>query len=63
MAIPTNKFHADGTVTYWSLYRQQWTEHANPAEISDRDLATMSHAEVDQIVALAQRNAGSIVQS
>lgn len=37
-----NRYHADGTVTYWSVHAQQWVRAAT---IPDRDLATMSDAE------------------
>lgn len=38
-----NTLHDDGTITYWSVYRQSWVERA--AGISDKELAAMSSAE------------------
>jgi hypothetical protein len=36
------KYHQDGTVTYWSVYQQQWVRaHDVPA----RELAAMDAAE------------------
>jgi len=35
-----NKYHSDGTVTYWSVYHQQWIRHAD--HVPDRELAAMS---------------------
>ena len=35
-----NHYHSDGTVTYWSVYQQQWFRHAT--HVPDRELAAMS---------------------
>jgi len=36
------KYHRDGTVTVWDVYRQAWTRTAAP---SDRVLASLTEAE------------------
>ena len=41
--------HADGTVTYWSVYRQCWIERAR--SVSDRELAAMSPHERERVIA------------
>jgi hypothetical protein len=41
----TTKFHRDGTVTYWSIYRQQWFNRIPATEISDEELSTMTNGE------------------
>ena len=38
------KYHRDGTVTFWSVYLQQWRRVA-AERISDADLVTLSNAE------------------
>lgn len=38
-----NTYHRDGTITYWSVYQQQWISHA--AEIPDQELAAMNATE------------------
>ena len=35
-----NQYHSNGTVTYWSVYQQQWVRHAK--YVPDRELAAMS---------------------
>ena len=35
-----NTYHSDGTVTYWSVYHQQWIRHA--MHVPDRELEAMS---------------------
>ena len=35
--------HRDGTVTYWSVYEQQWVSHA--ASIPDQEYAAMNSDE------------------
>jgi len=54
----TSKFNFDGTVTYWSVNRQEWHEQANPVEIADSDLATMSCAEAARIIAMPSATPG-----
>jgi hypothetical protein len=36
-------YHKDGTVTYWSVFQQQWIRHSD--SVSDQELAAMSAAE------------------
>ena len=36
-------YHKDGTVTYWSVFQQQWIRHAD--SVPDQELAAMSAAE------------------
>lgn len=43
-------YHRDGTVSYWSVLRQSWVRRP-AAEISDRDLATMTEQERRRILA------------
>ncbi len=44
MCKPANQLHEDGTVTYWSVYRQQWiTEPIE--EVPDREWVAWSSAE------------------
>ena len=47
MAIET-QLHHDGTITYWSVYRQQWVHRS--AAVPDRDLAAMSPAERSRVM-------------
>jgi len=35
-----NTYHRDGTVTYWSVYQQQWVRHA--MNVPAKELAAMS---------------------
>lgn len=37
-----SKFHKDGTVTYWDVFRQQWQRRQQPTAISNENLAAMS---------------------
>jgi len=39
----TPTLHADGTVTYWSAYRQQWIEYAT--SVDEECYAIMSEEE------------------
>lgn len=41
-------YHRDGTVTYWSVYQQQWIRKAS--EVSDDELAAMSAQERDKVI-------------
>ena len=45
MTSTKTKFHRDGTITYWSVYRQQWVERSPVADIPDRELAAWSASE------------------
>lgn len=40
--------HRDGTVTYWSVYRQCWVSRA--ADVPDRELAAMSSDERERVL-------------
>ena len=42
-------FHEDGTITYWSVHKQQWVRRTT--RISTQDLAAMSSEEADQVIA------------
>lgn len=42
-----NKYHRDGTVTYWSVYQQVW---ARGDRVSDRELAAMSTEERERTI-------------
>jgi len=35
-----NTYHKNGTITYWSVYNQQWVKNA--ASIPDEEFAAMS---------------------
>lgn len=43
MTLPRTTVHRDGTVTYWSVYRQQWVHRARV--IDHQELAAMAPAE------------------
>jgi hypothetical protein len=47
MTNPHITCHRDGTVTYWSVYRQAWIRRAR--RVPDRDLAAMDEAERGRI--------------
>lgn len=47
--------HADGTLTYWSVYRQSWVEHVWPVDVPDRELAAMPQDEREQIIQAAEK--------
>lgn len=40
-------YHRDGTVTYWSVYRQCWVERAE--SVPDRELAAMDERERERV--------------
>lgn len=40
--------HRDGSITYWSVYRQQWVRRAE--HISDSELAAMSFCERERVM-------------
>jgi hypothetical protein len=44
----TTTCHRDGTVSYWSVYNQQYIERA--AMVPDRELAAMDSAERDRVM-------------
>ena len=48
--------HRDGTVTYWSVYRQQW-ERIDADLMSDETLATLTAAERTRVARHAARHA------
>jgi hypothetical protein len=50
------RYHRDGTVTYWSVYRQVWCR-VSAADISDETLSTLTSAERDRIAKHAARHA------
>ena len=50
-----NRYHRDGTVTYWSVYEQQW-RRAEASVISAETLATMTASERDRIARHAERS-------
>ena len=39
--------HRDGTVTYWSTYRQQWVKRAS--DVPDEEYGAMSREERDRV--------------
>ena len=39
------KLYSDGTVTYWSVYKQVWVERVLPWEIPDEEYACMNQEE------------------
>ena len=43
-----NTYHADGTITYWNVYRQNWERRA-ASDIPDRVLASMRSDEREKI--------------
>jgi len=50
-----NKYHRDGTVTYWDVYQQRWMRlHA--MLIKDRILATMNDAMRERIARHAEKH-------
>ena len=51
-----NKYHRDGTVTFWDVYSQTWTRKT-AAQISDETLATMTEAERARIERHAAKHA------
>jgi hypothetical protein len=42
-----NTYHRDGSITYWSVYNQQWVRKVFFVPV--RELAAMSHEEVDRV--------------
>jgi hypothetical protein len=46
------KFHRDGTVTIWNVYRQGWVRYA-AAEVPDRIQATLDDAQRARIARMA----------
>lgn len=40
------KYHRDGTITIWNVYRQQWIKNVLPSELADEIWA--SHHEEDR---------------
>lgn len=40
-------FHEDGTITYWSVYQQQWICHA--VNVPDEEYAAMSPSEREKV--------------
>jgi hypothetical protein len=48
------KFNRDGSVTIWSVYRQQW-ERMPASEVSDETLASLPAAERERIIRMAAR--------
>jgi len=48
MTRTKSTLHRDGTVTYWSVYDQQWVKRA--AYVPPTDLAAMSMAERDRVM-------------
>lgn len=47
-------FHHDGSVTIWSVYRQQW-ERLDVSDLSDETLATLSPRERARIARMRGR--------
>ena len=43
-----NTNHRDGTVTYWSIYQQQWVRHAE--SVPDEEYAAMGEAERERAI-------------
>ena len=50
-----NKYHRNGDVTFWSVYRQVWLR-CHASRISDRELAAMSSEERERITRHAARH-------
>ena len=40
-------YHRDGTVTFWSVYRQQWVRSGS---LSDRELSSLSESELARVL-------------
>ena len=47
-------FHRDGSVSYWSVYRQQWVREM-AASIQDRELAAMGSLDRQGVMAVRAR--------
>lgn len=45
-------YHRDGTVTYWSVYCQEWIRRADPATIPDEEIAARSGRERERMAAI-----------
>jgi len=54
MTNTTNKYHRDGTVTFWSVYQQSWTR-CDAARIDHAELAAMNDGERKRIARLEMR--------
>ena len=50
-----NKYHHNGDVTFWDVYRQCW-QRLHASRISDRLLATMNDKERYRIARHAERH-------
>ena len=48
----TTTYHRDGTVTYWSVYDQEWRRE-QAGNIGPATLATLSYAERARIARMA----------
>ena len=55
MNNPSTTPHRDGTVTYWSVYRQAWTR-IDADRMSDETLATLTAAERARVARHAARD-------
>ena len=55
-----NTYHRDGSVSYWSVCRQQWVRETAD-KIANRELAAMRESERQRVeaVMVAQRGAGA----
>ncbi len=49
-------FHRDGSVSFWSVYNQQWVRQSSE-HISDQDLASMSAEDRQRVIKMAERAA------
>jgi hypothetical protein len=41
-------YHKDGTVTYWSVFMNQWTQRA--CKVPDRELAAMNPDQRNKVI-------------
>ena len=50
-----NKYHRNGEVTFWDVYRQGW-QRLHASRISDQLLATMNDKDRERIARHAERH-------
>jgi len=50
MTSTNTKFHRNGTITYWSVYRQQWISKVEPTDVPDAELAQINQRERARII-------------
>ena len=55
------KFHSDGTITYWDVFRQQWHD-CEPKHVPDKILASLPSDERELIIAAAAPEAPQTIE-